>query len=405
MQTEYQTLWNKCLAVIKDIVPEAAFNTWFKPIIPLSYEDNKFTIQVPSQFFYEYLEEKYVNVLKVTLYRVIGQGTILNYRIKVVDKVKEDGMITLPTGNDAPRTGKKSADIPSLFESKARQDWDSHLNPKYNFDNYFEGTSNRLVRSSSEAIAQEPGKTFNPMFVFGASGVGKTHLCHAIGNRIQEIHPEKKVLYISAHLFTVQYTEAIRKNTTNDFMYFYQGVDVLILDDIQELIGKDKTQNTFFHIFNHLHLLGKQLILTSDKAPVDLQGMEEGIVASLLAYSTAFNRMIDLPLTKQVVSRVVKLEKKQVSVESIQDVVCKYYNLELAAIQTNSRKREIVQARQVTMYLAKKYTDSSFSHIGKIVGKRDHATVLHACKTVRDQIETNKSFRSSVEEIEALLKA
>ena len=199
MQTEYQTLWNKCLAVIKDIVPEAAFNTWFKPIIPLSYEDNKFTIQVPSQFFYEYLEEKYVNVLKVTLYRVIGQGTILNYRIKVVDKVKEDGMITLPTGNDAPRTGKKSADIPSLFESKARQDWDSHLNPKYNFDNYFEGTSNRLVRSSSEAIAQEPGKTFNPMFVFGASGVGKTHLCHAIGNRIQEIHPEKKVLYISAH--------------------------------------------------------------------------------------------------------------------------------------------------------------------------------------------------------------
>ena len=462
MQTEYQTLWNKCLAVIKDIVPEAAFNTWFKPIIPLSYEDNKFTIQVPSQFFYEYLEEKYVNVLKVTLYRVIGQGTILNYRIKVVDKVKEDGMITLPTGNDAPRTGKKSADIPSLFESKARQDWDSHLNPKYNFDNYFEGTSNRLVRSSSEAIAQEPGKTFNPMFVFGASGVGKTHLCHAIGNRIQEIHPEKKVLYISAHLFTVQYTEAIRKNTTNDFMYFYQGVDVLILDDIQELIGKDKTQNTFFHIFNHLQLLGKQLILTTDKAPVDLQGMEErlitrlkwgltaeldrpdldlrkkilknkishdgvvipddvfnfiasnvtenvrdveGIVASLLAYSTAFNRMIDLPLTKQVVSRVVKLEKKQVSVESIQDVVCKYYNLELAAIQTNSRKREIVQARQVTMYLAKKYTDSSFSHIGKIVGKRDHATVLHACKTVRDQIETNKSFRSSVEEIEALLKA
>ena len=163
MQTEYQTLWNKCLAVIKDIVPEAAFNTWFKPIIPLSYEDNKFTIQVPSQFFYEYLEEKYVNVLKVTLYRVIGQGTILNYRIKVVDKVKEDGMITLPTGNDAPRTGKKRAEIPSLFESKARQDWDSHLNPKYNFDNYFEGTSNRLVRSASEEIAKTPGKTYIPM--------------------------------------------------------------------------------------------------------------------------------------------------------------------------------------------------------------------------------------------------
>ena len=461
MQTEYQTLWNKCLAVIKDIVPEAAFNTWFKPIIPLSYEDNKFTIQVPSQFFYEYLEEKYVNVLKVTLYRVIGQGTILNYRIKVVDKVKEDGMITLPTGNDAPRTGKKSADIPFLFESKARQDWDSHLNPKYNFDNYFEGTSNRLVRSSSEAIAQEPGKTFNPMFVFGASGVGKTHLCHAIGNRIQEIHPEKKVLYISAHLFTVQYTEAIRKNTTNDFMYFYQGVDVLILDDIQELIGKDKTQNTFFHIFNHLHLLGKQLILTSDKAPVDLQGMEErlitrlkwgltaelnrpdldlrkkilknkinhdgikmsedvfnfiadnvtenvrdleGILVSLMANSVVNNKEIDLPLTKRVVSMAVRLEKKQISVQSIQEVVCKYFDLDQSLIHSKSRKREIVQARQITMFLSKKYTDCSLSHIGKIVGKKDHATVLHACKTIKDQMETDKTFRSSVEEIENLLK-
>ena len=461
MQTEYQTMWNKCLAVIKDIVPEAAFDTWFKPIIPLSYEDNKFTIQVPSQFFYEYLEEKYVNVLKVTLYRVIGQGTILNYRIQVVDKAKGGGTIDLPGSNKAPNKERVTTSVPGFFDSKARQDWDSHLNSKYSFDNYFEGTSNRLVRSTSEEIARNPGKTYNPMFIFGASGVGKTHLCHAIGNRIQEVHPEKKVLYISAHLFTVQYTEAIRKNTTNDFMYFYQGVDVLILDDIQELIGKDKTQNTFFHIFNHLHLLGKQLILTSDKAPVDLQGMEErlitrlkwgltaelnrpdldlrkkilknkinhdgivipddvfnfiannvtenvrdveGIVASLLAYSTAFNKMIDLPLTKQVVSRVVRLEKKQVSVEQIQETVCKYYNLEQSAIQTNSRKREVVQARQVTMYLSKKYTDCSFSHIGKIVGKRDHATVLHACKTIKDQMETNKSFCTSVEEIEMLLK-
>lgn len=464
MQTEHQTLWNKCLAVIKDIVPEAAFNTWFIPIIPLSYEDNKFTIQVPSQFFYEYLEEKYVNVLKVTIYRVMGQGTILNYRIKVIDKIKDEGMITLPTSDDSSRAQKQKStpDVPTLFHSKAPQDWDSHLNKKYSFDNYFEGASNRLVRSSSESIAKDPGKTFNPMFVYGPSGVGKTHLCHAIGNRIQEIHPTKKVLYISAHLFTVQYTEAIRKNTTNDFMYFYQGVDILILDDIQELIGKDKTQNTFFHIFNHLHLLGKQLILTSDKAPVDLQGMEErlitrlkwgltaeldrpdldlrkkilknkivhdgvtipedvfnfiannvtenvrdveGIVASLLAYSTAFNKSIDITLARQVISRVVKLEKKQISVESIQDIVCKYYNLEHAIMQSNSRKREIVQARQVTMYLAKKYTDNSFSNIGKIVGKRDHATVLHACKTVKDQIETNKSFKSSVEEIELLLKS
>ena len=319
------------------------------------------------------------------------------------------------------------------------------------------------MRSASEAIAQNPGKTaFNPMFIFGASGVGKTHLCHAIGNRIQQLHPGKKVLYVSAHLFSTQFTDAVRKNNVNDFLYFYQGVDVLLLDDVQEFIGKDKTQNTFFHIFNHLHMLNKQLVLTSDKPPVELQGMEErlftrlkwgltaelsrpdldlrkkilknkmthdgivipddvfnfiannvtenvrdleGILVSLMANSLVNNKEIDMSLTKRVVSLSVRLEKKQISVQSIQETVCKYFNLELSAIQTNSRKREIVQARQITMYLAKKYTDCSFSHIGKIVGKKDHATVLHACKTIKDQIDTNKSFRTSVEEIESLLKS
>ena len=351
----------------------------------------------------------------------------------------------------------------NIFEQpRAPQDWNSYLNPKYRFDNYFEGVSNKLVRSASEAIAQKPGGTaFNPMFIFGASGVGKTHLCHAIGNRIQELHPDKKVLYVSAHLFSTQFTDAVRKNNVNDFLYFYQSVDVLILDDVQELIGKDKTQNTFFHIFNHLHLLSKQLVLTSDKPPVEMQGMEErlftrlkwgliaelsrpdldlrkkilqskivhdnikmpedvfdfiannvtenvrdleGILVSLQANSVVYNREIDMSLTKRVVGLAVRIEKKQLTVQSIQETVCKYFNLELSAIQTNSRKREIVQARQITMFLAKKYTDCSFSHIGKIVGKKDHATVLHACKTIKDQIETNKTFRSSVEEIEALLK-
>ncbi len=462
MQIDYQTLWNKCLAVIKDIVPEAAFNTWFMPIVPLSYEDNKFTIQVPSQFFYEYLEEKYVNVLKVTLYRVFGQGTILNYRI-MVDKTT-GGTVDYPaeTGSAPVKASKDINKAPSPFVQTAPQDLDPHLNPKYSFDNYFEGTSNRLVRAAGEAIAQNPGKTtYNPLFIFGPSGVGKTHLCHAIGSRIRELHPEKKVLYVSSHLFRVQFTDAIRKNTTNDFLNFYQNIDVLLLDDIQELIGMDKTQNTFFHIFNHLHQLGKQLILTSDKAPVDLQGMEErlitrlkwgltaelfrpdldlrkkilknkishdgivipdevfnfiannvtenvrdleGILVSLMANAVINNKEIDLSLTKRVVSQAVRLEKKQLSVQSIQEIVCKYFNLEQSAIQTNSRKREIVQARQITMYLAKKYTDCSFSHIGKIVGKKDHATVLHACKAIKDQMETNKSFCSSVEEIEVLLK-
>lgn len=465
MQTDYRLLWDKCLGVIKDNVPEAAFNTWFTPIIPLKYEGNKFTIQVPSQFFYEYLEDKYVDLLKMTLHRVIGQGTVLNYRILVDNKAK---LTVEYPAQDSSVAVRKSAPsetanrIPSPFMQSQPQDLDPHLNPKYNFENYFEGTSNKLVRTAGEAVAQNPGKTtFNPLFVFGPSGVGKTHLCHAIGTRIKELHPETKVLYVSAHLFRVQFTDAIRKNTTNDFINFYQNIDVLILDDIQELIGMDKTQNTFFHIFNHLHQLGKQLILTSDKPPVDLQGMEErlitrlkwgltaelsrpdldlrkkilknkishdgivipdevfnfiannvtenvrdleGILVSLMANAVINNKEIDLPLTQRVVSQAVKLEKKQLSVQSIQETVCKYFNLDQSAIQTNSRKREVVQARQITMFLSKKYTDCSFSHIGKIVGKRDHATVLHACKTIKDQIEINRDFRSTVEEIEGQLR-
>ena len=464
MQTDYQTLWNKCLAVIKDIVPKAAFDTWFVPIVPLSYEDKKFTIQVPSQFFYEYLEEKYVNVLKVTLYRVIGQGTILNYRI-MVDKTT-GGTVDYPAENASTAvkkvTPKDANKAPNPFMTTAPQDLDPQLNPKYNFDNYFEGTSNKLVRTAGEAVAQNPGKTtFNPLFIFGPSGVGKTHLCHAIGTRIRELHPEKKVLYVSSHLFRVQFTDAIRKNTTNDFLNFYQNIDVLLLDDIQELIGMDKTQNTFFHIFNHLHQNGKQLILTSDRAPVLLQGMEErlitrfkwgmvaelekptvelrknilrnkihrdglqfpqevidyiaenvgdsvrdleGIVISIMAHSTIYNKEIDLELTQRIVRKVVNSESKAVTVDEIINTVCKHFGLETATIHTKSRKREVVQARQIAMYLAKNHTDFSTAKIGALIGHKDHATVLHACKTIKELKEVDKSFRAEIDEIQAALK-
>ena len=465
MQSDCQILWKKCLEIIKDNLPEEQFNTWFRPIIPYSFnEKNEFRILVPSNFFGEYIEANFQKLLLPVVRRVMGPEVTLIYRVATAgDVTDEDAMMDShaePSSNkEMPHTS-----VPNLFEQhRAPQDWNSYLNPKYSFDNYFEGTSNKVVRSASEAIAQNPGKTaFNPMFIFGASGVGKTHLCHAIGNRIQELHPTKKVLYVSAHLFGTQFTEAVRKNNVNDFLYFYQGVDVLIIDDVQEFIGKDKTQNTFFHIFNHLHMLNKQLVLTSDKPPVELQGMEkrlftrlkwgliaelehpdldlrrkilknkithdglnvpedvfnfiadnvtenvrdlEGILVSLMANALVSNKEIDLSLTKRIVSHSVRLEQKQLSVQSIQETVCKYFNLDQSVIQTNSRKREIVQARQITMFLAKKYTDCSFSHIGKIVGKKDHATVLHACKTIKDQMETNKSFRTSVEEIESLLRS
>ncbi|MDR3267378.1 MAG: chromosomal replication initiator protein DnaA [Tannerella sp.] len=468
MQKELAQKWENCLSVIRDIIPQAAFEAWFQPIIPLSYEDSKFTIQVPSQFFYEYLEEKYVNVLKMTLYRVFGEGTILKYRVMVGgQEKKQTGSSVLYQGTEGKpyMTTPNKMDVtkaPGSFKV-ASQDLDPQLNPRYNFSNFYEGESNKLVKSVSEQIALDPGKTaFNPLFIFGPSGVGKTHVCNAIGVKIKELYPEKRVLYVSSNLFRLQYTDAVRKNITNDFLSFYQSIDVLILDDIHELIGLTKTQEIFFQIFNNLHQLRKQLVLTCDRAPVDLQGLEErlisrlkwgmtaqierpdlnlrklilknkissegldisdevvdfiaenvvdnvrdieGVLVSLIANSVIKNKDIDIQLTKQVISQTIRLERKPVTIKMIQEIVCRYFNLNEELIHTPSHKREIVQARQITMFLAKKYTESSFAHIGKVVGNKDHATVHHACKVVRDQIEINKSFRSTMEVIESCLKS
>jgi len=468
MQLDYKVLWDKCLTVIRDFVPEAAYKTWFLPIVPLACEDKKVTIQVPSKFFYEYLEEKYANVLQMTLHRVFGQGMILNYRVSV-------GQNTTGTVVEYPveinqTTTKQPTAVSSIKDSGTQlrrvvpQEFDSQLNTRYTFANFYEGVCNKLARTAGEAIANDPGKTtFNPLFLYGSSGVGKTHLCHAIGLRIRELHPTKRVLYVSANLFRIQYTESVRKNTTNDFLNFYQHLDVLILDDIHEFIGMKQTQNAFFHIFNNLHQLGKQLVLTSDKPPVSLNGMEErlitrlkwgltaeiakpdielrklilqkkieqegiklkdvvfeyiirhvtdnvrdleGVLVSLMANSLINKIEIDMALTRKVVEQVAgaKVDVRQLSVEKILDSVCTYFNLNKALIHTVSRKHEIVQARQITMYLAKKLTPYSYSHIGKIVGDKDHATVVHACKTVKDQIEISKTYRTTVETIESDLK-
>lgn len=447
------------MLVIRDIIPQAAFEAWFKPIVPLSYENNKITVQVPTQFFYEYLEEQYVNVLKMTLNRVFGEGTILKYRVMVGEKpIVHQGRgggphILLPNPSDGTKA-------PGPF-GVASQDLDPRLNLRYNFSNFYEGESNKLVKSVSEQIAMDPGKTvFNPLFVFGPSGVGKTHICNAIGVKIKELYPKKRVLYVSSNLFRLQYTDAVRKNVTNDFLSFYQSIDVLILDDIHEFIGLTKTQEIFFQIFNNLHQLGKQLVLTCDRAPVDLQGLEErlisrlkwgmmapierpdlnlrklilknkisnegldisdevidfiaenvvdnvrdieGVLVSLIANSVSKNKDIDIHLTKQVISQIVRLERKQITIKMIQEVVCSYYNLNEELIQTTSHKREIVQPRQITMFLAKKYTRSSYAYIGKVVGNKDHSTVHHACKIVKEQMEIDKSFRSTVEVIEGCL--
>lgn len=464
MNTDCRILWNNCLDVIRDIIPEAAFNTWFAPILPLKYEDNILTIQVPSQFFYEYLEDKYIDLIQQTLYRKIGRGTILNYRILVET---ENNIAVEMRGEpkttvvDKKKQNPLSAKIPSPFDRVGPSEFDSQINPKYTFNNFFEGESNQLARTAAEAVGSNPAKTaFNPLFVYGNSGVGKTHLCHAIGAKVLEQHPGKKVLYVTAHLFKVQYTDARRFNTINDFINFYQSIDVLIIDDIQELSGLEKTQNTFFHIFNHLHQNNKQLVMTSDCSPTEMQGMEErlltrfrwglstkldrpdkelrkkilkhkvltdgltisdqvidfiaenvtenvrdleGIIVSLMAHSIINNREIDIALARRVMEQNIRFEKKKITVQKIQETVSNFYNVKKELIQSASRKREIVQARQVTMFFIKKHTELSLSQIGIQVGNRNHATVLHACNTIRDLTEVDKSFRTDMKEIERLL--
>ena len=446
METHLTAKWDKCLDIIRDNVSKKVFDTWFADIKPLEYENGILTIQVKSNFVYEYLEEKFVDLLRTTLFRVMGEGTQLLYRI-LTDKENNLSVDLKPEATIA----KAEAD---------KEDLDSMLIGRYSFDNFVEGVSNRLSRSVAMSVAHQPGRAFNPFFIHGASGVGKTHLINAIGSKIKELHPELRVLYVSAHLFQVQYTDSILQKNFNDFMRFYQSIDVLIIDDIQEFAGVPKTQNAFFHIFNHLHLNGKQLIMTSDRSPVQLKGMEErlitrfkwglsaeiekpdvelrknilrskverdglkfpeevisyiaenvnasvrdleGIVVSLMAHSTINNADIDIALARRVVGDLSDYEKPVITIDEIISKVAGYYSVEVNSINTRSRKREVVLVRQVAMFLAKKYLDMSTSKIGHYIGGRDHATVVHACKTITNLAETDKQFRNELSEIENLL--
>ena len=463
MTHNLDTKWNNCLEIIRDNVSETTFNTWFADIKPLKFEGNTLTIQVKSNFVYEFLEGNFVDLLRSTLFKVMGNGTQLMYSV-LTDK---DNNLSMEVGaNVCANTGARTANSGNsapVAGQQAIQELDSMLINRYTFDNFVEGISNRLSRSVAASVADKPGRAFNPLFIHGSSGVGKTHLINAIGIKIKELHPELRVLYVSAHLFQVQYTDSILQKNFNDFMRFYQSIDVLIIDDIQEFAGLQKTQNAFFHIFNHLHLNGKQLIMTSDRSPAQLQGMEErlltrfkwgmtaeiekpdyelrknilrskihrdglkfpeevisyiadnvnasirdleGIVVSIMAHSTINNADIDINLARRVIGDFSDYEKKTITIDDIIKTVADYYGIEPGAINTRSRKREVVLVRQVAMYLAKKHLDMSTSKIGKYIGDRDHATVLHACKTISNLAETDKQFRTELEEIDnSLLSA
>jgi chromosomal replication initiator protein len=466
-------VWENCLKIIKDNVPTQSFKTWFEPIKALKLDGSVLTIQVPSLFFYEWLEEHYVNLLRKTIKHELGTDARLEYNI-VVDNATANSKaqtINIPASPNGelknpsvpiPVTVPSSIRNPFVIPGLKKINIDSQLNSKYSFDNFVEGDCNRLARSAGFAVANKPGGTsFNPLMIYGPTGLGKTHLVHAIGGAIKDRFPEKQVLYVNAEKFTQQFVESMKNNTINDFKNFYQLIDVLILDDVHNFAGKEKTQDIFFHIFNELHQTNKQIVLTSDKPPKDLIGVEdrllsrfkwgltadlqipdfetrmailykkmqldgielpqdvveyvahnidsnmrdlEGAMVSLLAHSTLNKKEIDLPLAKQMLKNFIKNSSKEISIEYIQKLVCEYFEVPVELLKSQTRKREIVQARQISMYLAKSHTKSSLKSIGMHFGGRDHSTVIYACQTVEDLIDTDKKFRAYVADIQKKLK-
>jgi chromosomal replication initiator protein len=468
----YQQVWKNCLRIIKDIIPAASFRTWFEPIIPVKLVNDVLTIEVPTPFFYEYLEEHFIDLLSKTLRKELGQDAQLEYSVRVIDG---SSSVTYPH-QSRPELKNKSVPFPNnqiekgsianpfVIPGLKQLHIDPQLNPDYHFDNFIEGECNRLARSAGLTIAENPGKTaFNPLFIYGNSGLGKTHLAQAIGIKVKEQYPEKIVLYVNANRFQTQYMDAVNvKNKLTDFLHFYQMIDVLILDDVHEFAGKEGTQNAFFHIFNHLHQSGKQLILTSDKPPVELAGLEqrllsrfkwglsaelqvpdyetrkailrekiyndglelaeniveyiaakistnirelEGALVSLLAQATLNKKAITLELTEAMTDKLVNNNQRELSVSEIQKAVCSYFCISPENLLSKTRKREIVQARQIAMYLSRSMTKSSLSAIGSQIGGKDHATVLHSYNTVCDLIDTDKHFKQHVLAIEKNLKS
>ena len=462
-----KALWDNSLLLIKDSVTEQQYNTWFKPIVFESYKPSTKTllVQVPSPFVYEYLEQNFVDLLSKVLHRNFGEGIRLTYRV-VTDKEHKlsQDIEADPDDADMAKQARERAQQTAAQPAAPQQqeDIDTQLDPKLTFHNYMEGDSNKLPRSVGLSIAEHPNTTqFNPMFIYGPSGSGKTHLVNAIGLKAKQMYPQKRVLYVSARLFQTQYTDAVLHNASNDFINFYQSIDMLIVDDIQEWAGKAKTLNTFFHIFNHLFRNGKRIILACDRPPVELKDMPDrlltrfscglvcelekpniqlcvdilsnkirrdglkipvevisfiaqtcngsvrdlqGAVNGLLAYSIVYNSSIDIRLAERVIKRAVKVDDKPLTIDDIVETVCHHYNVTVTAVNSKSRKRDYVVARQVTMYLAQKYTKMPASRIGKLVGNRDHSTVIHSCSKVEERLKIDAGFSDELVSIENGLK-
>lgn len=467
-------VWNNCLTVIKDNINEQSFNTWFEPIKAIKIKDNVLTIQVPSQFFYEWLEEHYIQLLKKVIKSELGPSGRLEYSIVMDSNYPQQNQpysIKVPGKNRSAvknpsvampvninKDDSKEIPNPFIIPGLKKINVQSQLVDSYSFDSFVEGDCNRLARSAGYAVASKPGATaFNPLLIYSEVGLGKTHLGHAIGLQVKNNYPDKTVLYVSTEQFTQQFIDAVKNNNHNDFVHFYQMIDVLIMDDIQFLAGKEKTQDVFFHIFNHLHQKGKQIIITSDKPPVEMKNMEprllsrfkwglaadlqvpdletriailhkrlysdgielpneviehiaysitsnirelEGALISIIAQASLNRKEITLDLTRQMIEKYVKSNNKEISIDYIQKIISDYFDIPVNIINSKTRKREVVQARQLSMFLSKKYTKASLSTIGLNCGNKDHATVLHACRTINNLKDTDKQFKRYIDDIE-----
>ena len=459
--TTPQDQWKRCLELIRSRLNQQQFSTWFEPIRFKSYEfgTKEVAIYVPSQFFYEYLEENYRQLIYLALYHVFGADTRLVYQVAVIEDevVREEGNRTALLRE--PTTNRMLNRAPGVMHTVVpASDFESYLNLEQTFDNFIEGVSNRLPRSVGQSVADFPArKTFNPLFIYGPSGCGKTHLVNAIGVRLRQKHPEKRVLYVSAHIFQIQYVDARINNKTNDFIHFYQSIDCLIVDDVQEFSGKEKTLEAFFHIFNHLHLNGRQIIMTCDRPPVELKDMEErmltrfkwgmlaeleapdvqlrhdilkrlvrkdgldipedvidyvaenlqdnvreleGIVHSMLAWSVVHGSNIDLDFARKILKANTRHRRRALTIEDIVEAVCRHYKVTHEEVYGESRKAEFVLARQLAMYLSQKHTGDTAKHIGHVIGRRTHATVLHGISNIEKKMKENPAFRKEVREIE-----
>ena len=460
MDKNHQQLWDECRQFIKDNISPKQYDVWFRDITSISFENKDLKLMVPSSFFVEQLEERFLDVLRAAIRKVYGDGVRLYYNY---NQVQGEPSTTVNVRSASPSAvigqGVK-AQPANPFKQQPAADFDSQLNPRYTVQNYCAGRSNEIARSIGQSIADNPSlKTFNPLFVFGPTGVGKTHLIQAVGIGVKEKTPSARVLYVTARLFESQFTAAQRKGDINNFFHFYQSIDTLIIDDIQDINNKPATQNTFFHIFNHLHQNNKQIILSSDCAPAEMEGFEgrllsrfkwgistkldkpdaelrrqvliqkaeqdglslpadvidfiaenvtdsireiEGVAASLIAHATVLNCDITVDLARRVIANAVKIRSRQINFDMVAEAVGEYYGLDVDLIFTKSRKREISDARQVVMYLSKKLAKMPTTTIGVRLG-RTHATVIYACRNIEERMPLERKLYDDIHAIEKAL--